>query len=111
MIYVNLLVGAAGTVVYGFWASKWATRRAWRLAFMNGFIAAIIAAFVLGFAILANNPLAEPQVGPGLFRYLLPFAIGIPVFTRWWEFERDEQREEYAKKALSTLRGRSRGRV
>lgn len=94
VLYINLLIGAAGITIYGLWAGKWWHRKAYDLFFINLASVFIVAGFVFGYMFIALDPESTALVEPG-FRLLFPFLIGGPVVARILEYRRDQQREEY----------------
>jgi hypothetical protein len=94
MLYLNLLVGAAGVTIYGLWAGKWWHRKVYDLFALNLASGLIVLAFVAGYTAIAIDPTSTFFVQPG-FRMLFPFLIGGPVVARILEYRRDQQREEY----------------
>lgn len=102
MLYVNILIGAAGTTVYLLWAGKWWYRRSYGLFFINLLSAFIVAAFAYGYTSILLDPgvLLLAQNG---FRYLLPFLIGGPVVARILEYRQDQMREEFHRSLTQKL--------
>lgn len=107
MLYVNLLVGGAGSVVYGMWAGKWLRRKAWVLFTLNALVSGTIGLVVLGYAALAQSLTCSTVIEPSFFRYLLPFIIGVPALARYRELRRDEEREVHARDAIRSLAKRA----
>ncbi|MFW6031587.1 MAG: hypothetical protein ACOC9T_03260 [Myxococcota bacterium] len=102
MVYVNLVVGAAAFTIYGLWAGKWLRRGAWALFALNLVTAIGVGGFALGYASIAidSEGTSSAQI---VFRYLVPIAIGLPVWARILEYRRDQHREDYAHDAMQRL--------
>lgn len=108
MLYVNILIGAAGTTVYLLWAGKWWQRRAYGLFSVNLVSAFIVAGFVYGYTSILLDPGSLAPARDG-FRYLLPFLIGGPVVARILEYRQDQMREEFHRALAQKLMAKSKG--
>jgi len=106
MIYVNLVVGGMGFLMYGLWALTWAQRGAYRPFILNLVSSATIAIFTVEYgAQLLSSEVAKGIHEHTFLFYAIPFVIGVPVVTRLAEYRRDKAREDYAKSAIDDLMG------
>lgn len=105
MANFNLVIGGIGFAIYFLWAIKWKRRGVTGLFILNLLAAIGLAAFSVIFAIIVVIPEKVVVLGPGGLRYVLPFAIGVPIVARLIEYRRDHQREKYARDVVDQLRG------